>query len=995
MRYTKKTLEELKKTMDRVARISQEISGSVAFRDHLEARSRNNSLSQEQRQAAEGLRDKIDLFTNLGLSARDISSKIQKQIDGNAQNPDDLEVQIDRFIDTLQQNTGQVTAAADAYFLWDDHDKTPEFSDPVWPMYKLTREFDEAGKNLDVLQRTNGIHKYKEIDTRLEEEMTYLSAMSCDGIDLTQVPDTMQDAKAEADEAKNRYRELQSDDEKERWKEKQATANRRISEIPGEIQKLEEERKAADTAAKNDAKDLEEVKRARGRYDDIRRQIVEAGENEKKLSADIDGLQQELSSKTEKTDKANNTYRMGMEAYEHRAGGHAIDFFKPYVESKERELQWKKVRELAGKLGDVLWEDTTALNSFVSGIENRSGKLSGKEQEITGSRRKAPLSEENGKRLDRIGELVAQMMRMAPDKNLLNDLLVPKAPVTDAGSYLDELNKGLDQLIESNRKDYEGNVLYQNTQKKKEEVSKKKEEYGKNADNLQKDNFGKKKEKKAKQKKNKGLAVEIAKEDMGIAIDAVNTDELDFLIEDHVNTAMEQAEREAKLDELKEKRNDSIKLAGDLNKNLEDLRRDCELDYAPHLLGKAFNGQGGQDNLFGYLENVISDSVAKNQNSRDNEIPQKIERLKNELNERKAEADRYSLDSYKKALVDAQLDSEKKSRRYTQLQTINRHLNIAKDLYNDKTAELRRASDSLSKEREVILEGINAFLRDFDKNKKTGHGNSDEYETIKTALEAFTNDNTQELTPERFKQMLGVLKQSASAYKEKKNKQWFHWRPSGQRKFRLNQADNIERFCDEHTALIDSMNLNEATRQEIRDFNTNPPADNLDAGQFRTKAQEMKAQYDNKISTFKNIMLETKNAGAQRFDGNEQMTDAARKDMVINALVNNEVEKELWNTDPEKESFDKHVLDLQTIRNTAKQNIEKTDTEFINKVIEDSKAHPEMSGADIAKRKRQQEAGRKYRDFTSYDQNLQEAVYNNAGNEMNRQVNNNRAMAPQ
>ena len=131
------------------------------------------------------------------------------------------------------------------------------------------------------------------------------------------------------------------------------------------------------------------------------------------------------------------------------------------------------------------------------------------------------------------------------------------------------------------------------------------------------------------------------------------------------------------------------------------------------------------------------------------------------------------------------------------------------------------------------------------------------------------------------------------------------------------------------------------------------------------------------------------------------MTDEARKNVVINALVNNEVEKELWNTNPEMESFDRHILDLQQLKNqAARENIEKNNTEFINKVIADSKTHPEISGADITQRKEQQEVGRKFRNFTSYDQNLQEVVYNHVGNEMNRQtnnqvMNNNRAMVPQ
>ncbi len=985
MKYTKETLEELKKTIDRVARISQEISGSVALRNHLEVRSRNNSLTDEQRQAAVDLRDKIDLFTNLGLTAQSVSSNIQKLIDGNAPNPDELEDQIDRYIDTLRNDAGQVTAATDKYFIWDDHDKTPEFSDPAWPMYKLSREFDDAGKDLEVLQVANGIHKYKEIDKRFEEEMTFISAMSCDDIDLTQVPDRLPTAKMEEDEAKNRFEVLKSAEEKENWKKNHEDANRRISQIPGDIRNQEEQQRAADNAVKDAERDLRDVQRAHWEYDDTQREIEEAGQNADRLSEEINRYQQELSPLADKTDKANSTYRKSMEAYAYRAGGHAIDFFWPYVDSREKELKWGKVKELAGELGKILWEDTMVLDEFLSRVEKKTSRLSGMEFQENRPRGKAELSEENKKRLDKIGEITAQMMKIAPDKNLLADLLIRKDLKVGAGEYLEILDKGLDQLIDANKQRIDDNVLFQNTQKKNEEIQKKKEKFEKNAENLLKDNFGSKKEKKAKQKINKGLAKEIVEQNKDIVIDAVNTNELDFLIQDHINTEAELAAGEAKLDELQEKREDSLKHADKLKNKLSEMKSEHETKYFAYLL----NRQVGQDNFFGDLENAISSAAEQDRNRRDVEIPQEIERLRNEVNVQKDKADKYSLDSYKKAVIDAQIDFEKKSREHAKLTAINKHLNTAKDLYSEKAYELRRASESLTREREAIINGIDTFLRDFDKNKKTGHGNSDEYKAIKTALEEFKKDNIQEVTPERLKEMLGVLKQSATAYKVKKNKQMFHWRPSGQRKFRLNQADNIERFCDEHAGIIDSMRLNDDTLRDIREFETNPPADNINAGQFREKAQQMKEQYDNKISTFKNIVLGVKNAGAQRFDGNEEMTDEARKNIVIDALVSNEVEKKLWNTDPEKESLGRHVLELQQVKNTARENIEKNGTEFVGKVIEDSKTRPEISGADIARRKEQQEIGRKFRGFTSYDQNLQEAVYNNAGNEVNRQVNNN------
>ncbi|MCR5178248.1 MAG: hypothetical protein K6C95_04605 [Lachnospiraceae bacterium] len=999
MKYTKKTLEELKKTIDRVAHISQAVSGSVALRNHLDAQARKNGLTDDQHQAAEGLGEKIALFTTMGLTAQTMSSNIQKLIDGSAQNPDELEDQLDRYIDQLQLNSVQITAATDKYFIWDNHDRTPEFNDPAWPMYNMARELDDAGKELEVLRTANGIQKYKDIDRQLEEEMTLLSAMSCDGIDLTQVPVMLQNAKAEADEAKNRLEAQKSAGERQNWKKNLDDANRRISQIPGEIQHLEDQKRSLDNTIAAAGRDLQDLKAVRREYNDIRREIETAGQDVNKFNEDINGMQQELSALTEKTNKSEASYQRIMEAYANRSGS-AIDFFWPYVESKEKELRWTQVKELAGQLKDILWQDTLVKDEFLSSIEKNSRRLSDGEPLKNGPK-KGELSEENRQRLDRINGLVSQMMKIAPDKALLDDLLVRKDPGIEVGDYLDNLDKGLDELIGASKQDISDNVLYKNTQKKNDEISKRLEELDKNAEKQLKDNFASKKEKKARQKINKNLAKEIVKQNKDIVLDAVNTNELDDLIMSHVVTLTEQAAGDANLDVLQEKRKDSLERVNTLNKKLTDMRSENETKYLPYLLGRQNQELGEHDTFFDNMENAISQAAVQDRNRRDNEITQDIDRLKNELEQQRENVNKYSPDSYKKVLVDAQTDFEKKSREYAKLSTINKHLNVAKELFNEKTEEMKRASESRTKETETIMNGIDAFLRDFDKNKKADHENSDEYKAIKTALEAFKNGEAQEKTPEKLKELLGTLKEKTSAYKVKKNKQWFHWKPTGQRKFRLNQADNIERFCDEHTALIDSMGLDEATRQEIRDFDANRPANNMNAGQFSAVAQEMKEQYDNKISTFKSILLESKNINARKFEGNEQMTDEDRKNIVIDALVNNEVEKELYNFGPENGSFGRHLLDIQHLRDTTRENITKNNTEFINKAVQDSKDNPELSGADISKRKEQYEAGRKFRNFTSFDQDPQQLVAG-AGNEMNRAannnngvLNNNRAVVPQ
>ena len=998
MKYSKKTLEEMKRIIDRVARVSQQISGSVEIQNHLDARGRNNSLTPEQRKAATDLKDQMGKFAKLGLNAQRTSENIQKLLDGNVQNTRQLDDQIYDFIEAMKNNAGQFLPAIDQYFLWDDHDKTPGFSDPAWPLYNLTKEFDDACKNLETLQLADGIHKNKELNEQFDEEMTYLSAMSCDGIDLAEMPVLLQNAKNEADEAKNRLETLKSEEEKRNWQQEYTNATQRISQIPNEIKNLEDRRKVLDNTLKDAERDLQDVKKKHKEYDDTRKEIEEAERRADSLAKDIEAYQKELDSLTKKTAASAEFYNQQMSAYEKRGGARALDFLKPYVEDRTRALKWQKVQELAGELSQIISEDSTKLKLFAAEIAKYSRRLSEGKLPENGQQRRDMPDQETQARLDRIGGIVAQMMRIAPDKSLLDDLLVPKEPVNDAGQYVDNLTSNLQVLIEGSEKNITDNVLFQNTQKKKEEISKTVQEYEQNARKQQNGNFLNKKEKKAIEKTNKNLSKEIIKQNKDIAVDAVNTDELDAVIRFQIDYLAEQAAADAKMDVLKEKQKDSLKHAENLGKKLNSIRSETELSYLTYQLGKKDEAPQGQDKYFENLENTISRSAEQDRNRRDNEIPQEIERLKTSLQEQKAKAHDYDLGAYKTELVRIQAISERKDREYQKLLAISKHLKTARDLYNTRVDEMAKASSSLTKEKQRILDGIDAFLRDFDKNKKADHENSDEYKAIKTALEEFKKDNAQEITPAKFKDMLSTLKQRTTAYKEKKNKQWFHWRPTGQRKFRLDQADNIERFCDEHTALIDSMGLDEKTLAEIKHFDDTQPG-RLSPEEMNTVMQERKTLYEDKISTFHTIVLETKNIKDRTLNGEAKVTDEARKNFVIDALVNNEVEKKLYQYDPEKVSLGKHVLDIKQFRSEARANIEKKGSKIISTMMELSKDNPTWKAGDIAFVREQVDALKQYDNFKSYDQNLREVV-KNGDDQMNRganqeAMNNNRAMVPQ
>ncbi len=379
------------------------------------------------------------------------------------------------------------------------------------------------------------------------------------------------------------------------------------------------------------------------------------------------------------------------------------------------------------------------------------------------------------------------------------------------------------------------------------------------------------------------------------------------------------------------------------------------------------------DKLLKRLKEPIADSLKSNREALDS-LKRKAVDLEGDRLEAESKVKQYAPQKYRAQLSTAQLDLEEGQRKATRYKNLRSHLNKARKLHNQKVAYLTQTKSAYDKEKAAILKGINEFKENFDKNKKAGHNNTPEYEAIKTVLNRFTEASMKDMSPEALKQNLADLKSATDQYRRKKEKQLFHWNPSPQRKYRLEQSDHIGRFADKHRQLADTLEKNMKQFQDVK----MPKAGEIGNEQaFAGFAQEYKEHYDQKIKPFSDMVNEVKQSYEAKFFDDNHLTEneqkERRKQLVMNALVNSEVEKKLWDFDPSQKPLGIYVVELTDFKTKTENRFAQKEGAFINKTAETviNEKNQKMTGKDIAQ-KWQRKNEPKYRDFKDYNQNIKD-----------------------
>ena len=1012
MKYAKKTLEEIRKVLGQVEELGRQATSKTVY-DRV-AEQEQNGPTQDHKNAARSLRIDISNMMGVASRAKTLSAAIQKIIDGTDPYPEQTLREMEDFIGKVQNKGKSLAEDVQEYFIWNNHDHTPAYSDPAWPIYNVATQFHELGKNLGSLQQANGIHGYRETEARLKEEMKYLSAMSCDGLKLEEVSEKLGKAQKGLSDAQDTLNYLKSPAGMQEWKEKYANAILRVRQIPEQIKKYEDQLDNMDEEIEDQRSALKSVKDAHQEYLETRDELEQTRAQLNTASVEVNRMQDQNTREHRDAER----YERDKKAYAGRAGSGA-GLFESYLNARDRDLRWSKIRELADQLKKAVENDDIAQTILFARVEKKAKSFLGVEyqerragtplwylKQLEQQIRQAPARDQ---RLNEGRAIADQMLELAPDKAKMQELLVRIAGEPEQ-EYFQKLMEGIDEQIRTAQQEMADNAAYQQTQKQKRELEQVKGSLEKNQEELKRTDLSVD-EREVREKNVVELTEEVVRLSKEFAANAINTDEVDRLIGDHITSAEKLAKSDGKLYDKKEQQEYLEEKAQRLGQKLGDLRKKTVEKYSAtyEIVKKGEGnaaGNNASDQVLGQLagdnaekEDAVFDQVEKelqskldaNVENRNNVIPKTLNDLRKELDQQKQNLKDYSFEAYKNALTDAHVDVEERRREVSRLSAIDRHLSTAKNLHNERAGHINSALGALDHERQQILQGIEDFKKNFDKNKKTNHGNSDEYKAIKNVLDRFTEESVKTMTPEQLKQNLSDLKDAASQYKTKKNGQWFHWRPSAQRRFRLSQADNIERFADAHTTTIDGMGLDAETTQALKDAAEGKYTEIQDGKAFAQEADRIKGNYrDGAVDSFSSLVWEVKNSYQADLKPEwGEMSEKGKREVIRDALVSNEVEQKLWDFDPAKENLDKHNLDLKQIKTQAAANVENDNKALIDQAVADSR-NKNLTGGNISWRKQKQEAGRVYRGITGYDQQVQNVIDRN----LNNAVNNNKPIMP-
>jgi hypothetical protein len=341
----------------------------------------------------------------------------------------------------------------------------------------------------------------------------------------------------------------------------------------------------------------------------------------------------------------------------------------------------------------------------------------------------------------------------------------------------------------------------------------------------------------------------------------------------------------------------------------------------------------------------------------------------------------YSFTNYKKQLENKSIEVDRLQSKVSKLGAMKEHLDKAREKYNARAEHLTGAVNALDDTKKKILDRIGEFKEKFDKNKKPGHTNKSEYTELGKKLNEFTEESVANMSPAELKAKLGELGSLAEAYDTAKEKEWRPF-PSSQRTFRRKFAKDISSFADSHSKTIDGMNIKDADWNIIKAAKTDPPAKITDEATFAAKADELKADYRDKVRKLNSFVGDIQNSYRQ---DPLHLSDEQRKEVITDAMVSQEMEKKVFAYNPSYKTMGAHVLELgqekENIRNDVKRRYQGMIDHFVgvSRTEEDKIDKDQMredrrtTGRDIADRKRHYDAKQKYRNIKPYGPEAQNA----------------------
>ena len=180
------------------------------------------------------------------------------------------------------------------------------------------------------------------------------------------------------------------------------------------------------------------------------------------------------------------------------------------------------------------------------------------------------------------------------------------------------------------------------------------------------------------------------------------------------------------------------------------------------------------------------------------------------------------------------------------------------------------------------------------------------------------------------------------------------------------------------------MGVDAKTWESMKAAKENPPQQIQTVQEFAEKAESMRAPYDQNTRGFQSITSNINFWNEQKLTEDWEMSPEERKDRIVDAMVGQELSKKMYKFDPSKKSVATQKLELDTLKNNLKAEIQNDYPNLIGKAMEDAQKDRHLTAGDIAHRKAIADVAPKYRNIENYE--LPPQPVNQAQNE--RKINN-------
>lgn len=1025
MKYSKETLKRIKEILDGFENIAIEDYAGVENR--LKELNASKSLAQNQKNAVDEIGESIRSLARDKNAAASWSNRIEEYLNQDNDYPSGWrEEELDGFLDRIKVHANSLSENVNTYLVRDNNDDAPGRNDKMWNLLPYAGKIKQASDGMTMIKSSESFEQFKEGKKAFDENMTYLNAMSMSNsdfsgseVDLKDLAEELSNTRKELGDAQKELTALENG--RDRWKENYETAVKNVGVMETELNRMSDEIRDIDEQLETARDSLDRINELRNQYNTQKSQHETWESFAQESETKLDNVRRRHKEAHDNADKypALRDFAMynGKNLSEEDRNN-----IRDYADAKEAQLRWSKAAPYADELESIMKDDAIVkMLLFAKAAKKaKNGFLGfGKSEAVAGFPPRYLADLENGlgvaskERLARGRELISKIQQAIPDdkKGILD-----KPFLQDGLTFMQELKQTIEEEKNAATKRLEDNPVYKRDKELRDELK----ALTDNVDQLSKnqDNAGAGGED-MYESALESLKDEAFKARGRLANNPTNPEMIDKVIADHVSETEKLAELDEELNDrindaerarngLKETSDEMYRLRtqalGYADPNYQELRRkDEEIidEEKKRIAGENAKKKGKKaknadepeiekpsdvyrdklladndmqgEKTFDKMEARLNEMIATQKTNL--ETIQKQHSDKNlELVKGKNNIKKYSFKNYKEALSDASRNVDKLKLKEKKLSMMKGQLDKAKENYNKRVAHINKAVAAVDESKKTIMDQINEFKADFDKNKKTGHQNKPEYTALGNKLNEFSEEAVAGWSPSQLSAKLTELGTAAKVYDDAKEREW---RPfaSAQRTFRRAFAKNIKSFADTHSKTLNELKVDNELWNEIKEAKNDPPVEIHDDEAFAAKADELKGSYVNGSKKFTDIISDIKVNFNQDMIG---YNPEAAKEFVTDSMVYQELGKKVFDFNPQYKTMTAQALELEkekvTLNNEIKHRYSDTIDKFVQKGKEETDLHykdklsekNKTTGRKIAGVKSELDARQKYKNVQPY-----------------------------